>query len=56
MSGLVAATALKLLGMDNCVSLDRAEKGREGPWVTTARMTTLRSPKQLTGPALGLPA
>jgi FAD-dependent urate hydroxylase len=35
---------------------DRAEPGLEGPWVTTARMETLRSPKQLTGPALGLPA
>ncbi|HSV84748.1 MAG TPA: NAD(P)/FAD-dependent oxidoreductase, partial [Ramlibacter sp.] len=27
-----------------------------GPWATTARMETLRSPKELTGPALGLPA
>ncbi|HCQ46073.1 MAG TPA: FAD-dependent oxidoreductase, partial [Achromobacter sp.] len=35
---------------------DQAPEGYEGPWATTARMETLRSPKQLTGPALGLPA
>ena len=29
---------------------------QEGPWVTYARMNTLRSPKQLTGPALRFPA
>ena len=34
----------------------RSPKDFEGPWATTARMETLRSPKQLTGPALGLPA
>ena len=33
-----------------------AEEGREGPWVTYARMPTLRSPKDQTGPDLGLPA
>jgi hypothetical protein len=31
-------------------------EGFEGPWATTARMETLRSPKELTGPALGLPS
>ena len=36
--------------------IDRAPAGYEGPWVTFARMDTLRSPKQLAGPALGLPA
>lgn len=56
MCGLVAAATLKLLGIGNIVALDRAEDGHEGPWVTYARMRTLRSPKQLTGPALGLPA
>ncbi|RYI80643.1 MAG: NAD(P)/FAD-dependent oxidoreductase, partial [Acetobacteraceae bacterium] len=30
--------------------------GQEGPWVTFARMETLRSPKTLAGPALGLPS
>ena len=56
MSGLAAAGALKRLGIDNMVLYDRAPAGREGPWVTYARMRTLRSPKHLTGPALGLPA
>ncbi|EIM30018.1 putative flavoprotein involved in K+ transport [Microvirga lotononidis] len=56
MCGLVAAAALKMLGIHNIVCVDRAPKGLEGPWVTFARMETLRSPKQLTGPALGLPA
>jgi FAD-dependent urate hydroxylase len=55
MAGMAAATALKLKGISAQI-FDRAEPGLEGPWVTTARMETLRSPKQLTGPALGLPA
>ncbi|MFB9948649.1 NAD(P)-binding domain-containing protein [Rhizobium puerariae] len=55
MCGLVAAASLKMLGIHNVVCLDRAPEGSEGPWVTFARMETLRSPKQLTGPALGLP-
>ena len=56
MCGLVAAAALRLLGIDNIRVLDRAAAGQEGPWVTYARMETLRSPKTLTGPALDLPA
>jgi FAD-dependent urate hydroxylase len=36
--------------------IDAAERGREGPWGTYARMETLRSPKHLTGPDLGFPA
>lgn len=55
MAGLAAGTALEHLGMQ-AVLLDQASEGFEGPWATTARMETLRSPKQLTGPALGLPA
>ena len=54
MCGLVASASLKMLGIHNTICLDRAPEGREGPWVTYARMETLRSPKQLTGPALGL--
>jgi cation diffusion facilitator CzcD-associated flavoprotein CzcO len=55
MAGLTVGTALSHLGLSP-VLFDRATMGKEGPWVTTARMDTLRSPKQLTGPALGLPA
>lgn len=35
---------------------DANPKGAEGPWVTYARMRTLRTPKHLTGPDLGVPA
>ncbi|MGN8185976.1 NAD(P)-binding domain-containing protein [Burkholderia sp. 22088] len=56
MAGLAAAAELRLLGIDNQCAIDRAPAGYEGPWVTFARMDTLRSPKQLAGPALGLPA
>jgi cation diffusion facilitator CzcD-associated flavoprotein CzcO len=55
MAGLAAGAALKHLGIV-APMFDRAPAGFEGPWATTARMETLRSPKQLTGPALGLPA
>lgn len=56
MAGLVTSGLLKRLGVDNHSVIDRAPAGREGPWVTFARMRTLRSPKELTGPAMGLPA
>src|SRR5690606_5720650 len=56
MCGLVAAAALRMIGIHNVICLDRSQPGLEGPWKTFARMETLRSPKQLTGPALGLPA
>ncbi|WP_043284023.1 flavin-containing monooxygenase [Paraburkholderia oxyphila] len=55
MAGLAAAASLVHLGVD-AVIFDQSPQGFEGPWATTARMETLRSPKQLTGPALGLPA
>lgn len=56
MAGLVASGMLKKLGIANHAVLDKAPAGQEGPWITFARMLTLRSPKQLTGPAMGLPA
>ena len=55
MAGMTVAAALMRLGVQ-ATSFDRSPEGFEGPWATTARMETLRSPKQLTGPALGLPA
>lgn len=55
MAGLAAAASLKLLGI-KAVIFDRSEEGFEGPWATTARMETLRSPKHLVGPAIGLSA
>jgi cation diffusion facilitator CzcD-associated flavoprotein CzcO len=56
MSGLAAAAALRLLGIRRVQVFDRSPAGEEGPWVTHARMQTLRSPKHLVGPALGLPS
>ncbi len=56
LSGLCAAAALTFLGVDNIVALDRAPVDREGPWVTYARMRTLRTEKNVSGPAMGIPA
>ena len=53
MCGMVAWLALKSGGIKNIRILDRSPKGEEGPWLTYARMETLRSPKNLTGPAFG---
>ena len=55
MSGLALQAALQHRGMQADV-FDAAPAGLEGPWATTARMDTLRSPKQLAGPALGIPS
>jgi FAD-dependent urate hydroxylase len=55
MAGLALAASLTHMGIQACI-FDRSPAGFEGPWATTARMETLRSPKELTGPALGLPA
>lgn len=56
MCGLAAGFALLRAGIRNLRILDRATPGREGPWVTYARMETLRSPKELLGPASGVPS
>ncbi len=53
MAGLALAAALQHRGV-SVVVYDQSPAGWEGPWATTARMETLRSPKQLAGPALGL--
>lgn len=55
MAGLSAAFGLKLQGIDHILNLDMGKNGYEGPWATFARMQTLRSPKDLVGPALGIP-
>ena len=56
MCGQTAAYALLREGVRKLRVIDRAPAGREGPWGTFARMPTLRSPKQLTGPDLGVPS
>jgi len=54
MCGLAALAKLQFTGISNVVAYDAAPAGLEGPWITFARMETLRSPKTLHGPALGL--
>ncbi|WP_428925746.1 NAD(P)-binding domain-containing protein [Marinibacterium sp. SX1] len=53
--GIGVGVALKFAGIADFELLDRAPEGREGPWVTYARMPTLRSPKQLPGICAGIP-
>lgn len=55
MGGLTAAFALMREGITNLQVFDSNPAGMEGPWMTYARMPTLRSPKGLAGLALGLP-
>ena len=50
MCGMLAWFALRMGGVCNTRVLDRSPEGFEGPWLTYARMETLRSPKELTGP------
>lgn len=54
--GLAVAFALKRDRVDNVLCVDRAPFGREGPWTTFARMRTLRSLKDQTGPDLRTPS
>ncbi len=55
-SGLATAFGLMRSRVDNILVVDRAPYGREGPWLTYARMDTLRSPKDYTGPDLDIPS
>ena len=54
--GLGAAFGLRREGLRNLLVLDENAPGLEGPWVTYARMITLRTPKHLTGLDLGIPS
>jgi FAD-dependent urate hydroxylase len=56
MCGQTAAYALRREGITNVRVIDRASRGEEGPWGTYARMLTLRSPKHVGGPELGVPS
>src|SRR5436190_11231415 len=56
MCGQTATFALLREGVRNLRCVERAPRGREGPWTTFARMDILRSPKHLTGPDLGVAA
>ena len=55
-SGLAIAFGLRRSMVERVLVVDKAPAGREGPWRTYARMATLRSPKDMPGPDLGVPS
>ncbi len=55
MAGLTAGAALFKEGIFNIQIFDENSAGLEGPWITYARMKTLRTHKEIMGPALGIP-
>ncbi|MEM0927846.1 MAG: FAD/NAD(P)-binding protein [Pseudomonadota bacterium] len=55
-SGMGAAFGLLRERVQNVIVLDENEEGFEGPWLTYARMYTLRTPKELTSIDLGVPS
>lgn len=54
-AGLAAAHALRLAGIGGVLQIDASDKSAIGPWRTIARMETLRTPKEISGPELGNP-
>jgi cation diffusion facilitator CzcD-associated flavoprotein CzcO len=55
-AGISLAFGLLRERIDNILLVDSQGAGQEGPWVTWARMITLRTIKELTGPDNGLPS
>jgi FAD-dependent urate hydroxylase len=55
-SGLTAAFGLSRERVGNLLVVDEKPLDRAGPWLDFARMRTLRTPKYLTGPDLGVPS
>jgi FAD-dependent urate hydroxylase len=55
-SGLTAAFGLARERVGNVLVVDENPIDRAGPWLNFARMHTLRTPKYLTGPDLGIPS
>lgn len=54
LNGLAIAFGLLRERVTNIAVIDRAPEGREGPWLTFARMRRLRTLKTLVGPDLGV--
>jgi cation diffusion facilitator CzcD-associated flavoprotein CzcO len=54
--GLATAFALMRERVSNILVVDENPLDRAGPWLNFARMRTLRTPKHLTGPDLGIPS
>jgi cation diffusion facilitator CzcD-associated flavoprotein CzcO len=54
--GLATAFGLMRERVTNLLVVDENPLDRAGPWLNFARMHTLRTPKHLTGPDLGIPS
>jgi FAD-dependent urate hydroxylase len=54
--GLATAFGLLRERVDNILVVDQNPLDRAGPWLSFARMHTLRTPKYVTGPDLGVPS
>jgi FAD-dependent urate hydroxylase len=54
--GLAAGFGLMRERIRNILILDENPMGRAGPWLNFARMHTLRTPKHVLGPDLGVPS
>jgi FAD-dependent urate hydroxylase len=54
--GLATAFGLMRERIRNVLVVDENPLDRAGPWLNFARMLTLRTPKHLTGPDLGIPS
>lgn len=55
-AGQAVAFALARKDVRRVLVVDAAPSGREGPWSTSAKMRTLRTPKGLKGPDLDVPS
>ena len=55
-NGLAVALRLRREGVTNVRIFEKSARGQEGPWVSYARMRTLRTPKTVSGPELGIPS
>src|SRR5690606_29970682 len=56
LAGLAISVRLLRMGIANFKVFDDNPEGQEGPWVTYARMHTLRTEKRLHGPDGGFPS
>jgi cation diffusion facilitator CzcD-associated flavoprotein CzcO len=54
--GLACAAGLLRENIANALVVDQNPLDRAGPWLDFARMVTLRTPKYVTGPDLGIPS
>jgi FAD-dependent urate hydroxylase len=54
--GLASAFGLRRERVRNLLVVDQNPLDRAGPWLNFARMRTLRTPKHVTGPDLGVPS